>query len=94
MMVLLTLEFGLRPANTPSGMPTKMAMIIAVKASSMVAGMRCRMSFKAGSAKMKDFPRSALQSVDHEVPILLVNRAIQTQRADGRLDVFLIRFPG
>ena len=51
---------GLRPENMPSGSPITMAMSSATKASSMVAGMRLRMSWMAGSPCTKEWPRSPL----------------------------------
>ena len=52
--------------------------------------MRCRITFSAGSPKMKERPRSPLQRAAHEVEVLLPDRPVEAQRADGRLDVLLV----
>ena len=49
---------GLSPAHSPSGMPSTTAISIAAIASSIVAGIRCRMSPSAGVACTNDRPRS------------------------------------
>ena len=49
---------GFRPAHRPSGMPSTTAISIAEIASSIVAGMRSRMSPSADVAWTNDLPRS------------------------------------
>ncbi|MNQ84099.1 hypothetical protein D3C85_992190 [compost metagenome] len=48
---------GRSPAQRPSGMPRTMASRMAVMASSMVAGMRSKISFSAGVPCANDVPR-------------------------------------
>ena len=51
-------EFGLAPAQTPSGMASSVAMTMAQNASSMVAGSRLRITLVTGSAYLNDLPKS------------------------------------
>src|SRR5688572_27832513 len=51
-------EFGRDPAHTPSGIASKVAMMMAKVASSMVAGRRVLMTSMTGSAYLKDLPKS------------------------------------
>ena len=51
-------EFGLAPAQTPSGMPIRIAISIEAIASSMVAGSRSPIRPITGSEYLKDMPRS------------------------------------
>jgi hypothetical protein len=57
-IVLLTFDFGFNPAYMPRGMPKNMAMNKENSASSRVAGIRWIISFKAGSPKINDRPKS------------------------------------
>src|SRR5437773_3235333 len=60
MMVLPAADRGARPAQSPRGIPSRTAIIIAALASSSVAGMRSRIRPIAGTLKAKDLPRSPL----------------------------------
>ena len=51
-------EFGLAPAQTPSGMPARSAINIEAIASSTVAGSRSPIRLMTGSAYLNDMPRS------------------------------------
>ena len=51
-------EFGLAPAQTPSGMPIRIAIRREAIASSMVAGSRSPIRPITGSEYLKDVPRS------------------------------------
>ena len=58
MIVRPATPVGFKPAHNPSGMPRITAMIIAEIASSIVAGMRSKMSPSADVAWTNDLPRS------------------------------------
>ena len=58
MMERPAMEFGLSPAQRPSGMPRMIAISIAAIASSIVAGMRSRIRPSAGVLCTNDRPRS------------------------------------
>ena len=51
-------ELGLAPAQTPSGIASSVAMLIATTASSIVAGRRLRMTLITGSVYLNDRPKS------------------------------------
>ncbi len=52
------MPFGFSPAHRPSGMPSTIAITIAVSASSIVAGIRSRMSPSADVLCTNERPRS------------------------------------
>ena len=51
-------EFGLAPAQTPSGMASTIAITTEKRASSMVAGSRMAITSLTGWAYLKDCPKS------------------------------------
>ena len=51
-------DSGLNPAHMPSGMPTKMVIVIAETASSKVAGMRSMITTSAETPYLNEVPRS------------------------------------
>jgi hypothetical protein len=55
---LSTQELGFAPAQTPKGIASRVAIMIAKIASSMVAGKRVLMTRATGSAYLKDLPKS------------------------------------
>ena len=71
-------------------MPSTIAMTIAANASSSVAGMRWMITFSALSPKMKLLPRSPFNAPIDEVRVLLPDRPVEAERADGGLDVLLV----
>ena len=56
---------------------------VAPKASSSVAGMRCRISFSAGSLKTKERPRSPRSALPRKTQVLLPQRQVEAERGDG-----------
>src|SRR5262245_50786069 len=55
---LSTHEFGLAPAQAPSGIPKMIAISMDATASSIVAGSLSPINVRTGSAYRKDVPRS------------------------------------
>ncbi len=53
-------EWGFKPATSPRGMPSAIAITMATKASSSVAGSLSRISWIAGTLYTNDRPRSPL----------------------------------
>ena len=71
-------------------MPSATAITSAAKASSNVAGMRCRMTRMAGSPNTNDLPRSPRSDAADEVQVLLPQRPVEPERLDRALDLRLI----
>ena len=70
-------EFGLAPAQTPSGMPTDKRDQHRREASSMVAGSRSPISAMTGSEYLNDMPRSPDGDVGQKAEVLDVDRLIE-----------------
>ena len=73
-------------------MPIRIAMISAVKASSIVAGMWCRISFSAGSPKMKELPISPEAAPLRKYQYCSRHRLIEAEIRDHPRDLGLIGF--
>lgn len=61
-------ELGRAPASAPSGIAMLTAMNVASTVSSMVAGKRCAISSRTGSAKRNDVPRSPWSVLARKCP--------------------------
>ena len=84
------MPFGRSPAHSPSGMPSTIAISIAVSASSIVAGIRSRMSPSADVLCTNERPRSPCATPCEEAPVLRPQRLVEAERRDRALAVDLV----
>ena len=87
-------EFGLAPAQTPSGTPMRTASSVAKNVSSSVAGKRWASNRYDRFLVAERLAEIALDRGDEKVQVLLVERLVEAPARPGLGDILMRRFLG